>query len=522
MKLHRFAVFALVCAGGCPGDGGGATGPTPGTSTAEPATEGTPTTSQGDPSSATEPALTTGTGPGTETVAGTDTSTATEASTATSADTGASTAGPDTDTGVSAGTTAGGTTATETTTGDETESTTGETTAEPMPGSLECEAIEFGEPIVVDQFFGGTGFVEVAPIAIAWRSDLVLARATYQSPECPIWWEHRDDDGQLVGEKVEIPIPLKGPDTSPTCQQISDIVWDPGHQRYIYMHPRHLYSGTYEHLPVAITPAGELAWISDTDETIRSMSFQGVRTELRIVGDELYVMGSDAGTLNGWKPRANVYDATDGAFIRTVQPAVTAAGAAITCDETCTTGVVTGRASTGEMYMWQFDMTVATPVAGKILLTEFPVDYASPGLLIPRGADDFLSVTYPRIYQDGDYISTNTLGLDVGWTGQEHQDGVGGEFFESWWAATDDGYAVVSTNYPLTSSLLPEDYKQASVRLWNIGHDGAIREQAILPDIRDMSPRIAYKAGRLAITYVHRDLDGALDSRRLIFASCPR
>lgn len=215
-----------------------------------------------------------------------------------------------------------------------------------------------------------------------------------------------------------------------------------------------------------------------------------------------------------------VYKTADGAFVRKIKPSLFPDEMAITCDETCTTGVVTGKQNV-PMFMWQIDMATGSLVGDPIQISKNGDYTHSPALLIWRGADDILAAMVPYIFQVGTWFRTNTLGLGVGPNGQEHEITVTGEHFEPWWVATDDGYAVVQTYYPLTNPLLPDDFTGMCVSLYNLGFDGTIRELKGLSDGPVHSPRIAYKAGRLAITYVKLTQDETLDSRRLMFASCP-
>lgn len=96
------------------------------------------------------------------------------------------------------------------------------------------------------------------------------------------------------------------------------------------------------------------------------------------------------------------------------------------------------------------------------------------------------------------------------------------DWYEASWVRTDDGYVLVATRFPWHSALNTEDSRNMRVQVWNVGLDGKIRESTLLPDLRAHTPRIAIKEGRVAITYAHMlEPYESLDSRRLVFASCP-
>lgn len=556
MKIHEVVAVVLVCTTGCPGDGGG-TGPGTTSVASDGPTEGSPPTtsgSQGEPSSATEPTGTTdATGPDTGTSAGES-----GGSTGPTVSTG-STGSTDTDTGVvgetetTGSSTAGdtstaGTTGTTGTTGDtETDGTgTGDTSTDgtgtgdtetdgtatggsedPAPGSVDCPALAFDEPIVIDDFSRTGGHMDVPAIAIAWREAMVLARShrrTDGTPGCEVWWDRRDDAGQELFETVVIPVPATATDATDACEMIGDIVWDPGHQRYIFLHPQQGPAPQARALPLAISPDGELAW-TGSGELRAGIFHHGVVSQMRVLGDELYVFGESYPSNDGARPTVHVYSTVDGAWLRTIAPQLYGIReAAIACDEACTQGVFVGSDNTYRM--WRIDMVTGALIGPPKDITHLSM-FGSP--MIDWRPDAIFTTRIPYYSATEQYFETGTLSLETGWDGP---DGIWKlpvepfngwyEFYEPSWVRTDDGYVVVATRYPWQSALNTGDYRKMRVQVWNLGLDGSVRQAALLPDQRAHTPRVAMKEGRVAITYLHmQEQYDWLDSKRLVFASCP-
>ena len=571
MRIREFAAVLVVCATGCPADGGGGTGPGT-TGGANGPTEGpVPTTSgsQGDPTSATG---TTGTGtdtqPGATVTGATDTDTGVVDATDT---TGVGTAATDT-TGVgmaTTDTTGDGTAATDTTsvgtaatdttdttgdgtaatdtTGDVETSTTGTTgttgdaetdatgpdsetggSQDPPKGTLPCKALEFEEPIVIDDFsMYQWGLRALPAIAVSWREEMVLARAQRRidgTPTCEVWWDRRDDAGQKLGETVVIPVPATAnSDTNYFCEMVGDIVWDAAHQRYIFLHPQSGDAPEARSLPLAISPDGELVWTA-SGALRRGIYHHGVVSQMRILGDELYVFGQNYPTNTQSRPAVHVYSTTDGAWLRTITPPITnISEGAIACDATCTQGAFIGNKS--GLKLWEINMKTGA------LIGE-PVSLGSTSLLgtmmMDWRGDTIFGTQMWNHPANVTYLDTGTLSIDGGWS-QKHthwlpKPGPNSwyEWFEPSWAQTDDGYVVVATRQPWKSELNPGDYRDMRVQVLNLGFDGTIREQTLLPDLRAHTPRVAVKDGRVVITYVHMQLPHQfLDSKRMVFASCP-
>lgn len=533
----EFAAVSLVCATACPGDGDGVTGPGTTSAASNAATDSTPpTTSQGDPTSATGPTTadpTSATDPTMTTVGSeaTDTNTDTVATVGVDPDTTTiETAGTNSEaseTATSRGDT--GTTATDSGDTDTTATDSGDSGdwESPPPGSVDCPALEFDEPIVIDDFSRTFYNARELPgIAIAWRADgMVIARANRRPNNeagCDIWWDHRDDDGQKIGETVVIPVAATENDMSDGCKMIGDIAWDAAHQRYIFIHPQAGQGAQVRSLPLAITPAGELAWTA-SGETRVGIYEHGVKSQLRIVGDELFVLGLNFPQTDQARPAVHVYSTVDGTWLRTVMPPLYGLPeSTIMCDATCTQGIILHN-SKG---LWPIDMSTGALIGDPKSLGSYgmlsspmldwrPDDSFYIGRVMYYGAKDqkfeTVTATLDSSYDIKGSIALPTYGFNSWY-----------DWYEASWAATDDGYVLVATRFPWHSALNTEDSRDMRVQVWNVGLDGKIHESTLLPDLRAHTPRIAIKEGRVAITYAHMlEPYESLDSRRLVFASCP-
>lgn len=529
----------LLCASACPGAGGGAT-PETTSGASEGTTEAlTPTTSasQGDPTSATEPPPTSGsptsaTGPATTTTGpeatGTDTGTTAAVDPLTS--TGETTATSSASTGT---TTTGGTDSaasdSDTTTTD-TDSTTADTTDtgvsdDPLLGAVDCPKLEFGDPIIVDDFPDVDHPARhMPPIAIAWRDEMVLARAQrrYVEPGCDVWWDRRDDLGQKLGETVKIPIPAT--DDEQQCEMVGDIAWDAAHQRYIVLHPLAVSPGSTRSLPLAISPEGALVWTA-SGMLRPGRYWHGVSSQMRIVGDELYVLGPEYSQSDSARPAVYVYSTVDGAWLRTVKsPMADVNSGAIMCDENCAEAGFVG--NQGGLYFWRMDLTTGQLVGAAKWLGDYswlvspmldwrPDDSFYMGRVMYYGVKDqkFETVAVPPngSFDLLDSVQLPTYGFNSWY-----------DWYEPSWVRTDDGYVIVATRFPWHSELNTNDATLMRVQVWNVGFDGEVRESTLLGDLRALAPRVAIKEGRVAITYVHvREQYEATDSKRLVFASCP-
>ena len=188
----------------------------------------------------------------------------------------------------------------------------------PPPGSVDCPALEFEDPIILDDYSDNFGPKYSTAVPLVWREEMVIARALRGQSVCAVAVERRDDAGQKIGETATIPVPATASDDTSYCESIGDLIWDGAHQRYIFIHP--LQDGNkLRALPLAITADGQLVWTA-SGETRIGNEMHGVASQLRIVGDELYVMGQDFPNSQQAKPIVHVYSTVDGAWLRTIAP----------------------------------------------------------------------------------------------------------------------------------------------------------------------------------------------------------
>lgn len=542
MKIHRFVVGLLMCATGCPGGGEATTGPGTTAGDTDGPTASTPTTSAsaGDPTSMTEPSGTTagtvapGTDPGETGPSTGDTDAGVESAGTTESTAGTVSVGTvgDTET-TDSGTVSAGTVGDTGTAGD-TDTEGGETGSDeaPPPGSVDCPALEFEEPIILDDYSDNLGPKYSAAVPLVWREDMVIARALRGQSVCSVAVERRDDAGQKLGETVMIPVPATGSDDTAYCESIGDLIWDGAHQRYIFIHP--LQDGNkLRALPLAITADGQLVWTA-SGETRIGNEMHGVASQLRIVGDELLVMGQDFPNAQQAKPIVHVYSTVDGAWLRTIAPPLQdVRETTVVCDETCTLGLVAGEdfMTTGKNSLWRFDMATGALIGepkrfeNTSMYGPPMVDWRADTVLITRVLqyfEDTITIEHQEFVTDTVIFDSPNDGTQASkWMPEpppfEHWD-----YYEPAWVRTDDGYVIVTSRFLWHSGLNVADFRKMRVQLWNVGFDGKIREMRVLPDERAHSPRIAMKNGRVAITYahVHQDYDH-LHSNRLVFASCP-
>ena len=353
---------------------------------------------------------------------------------------------------------------------------------------------------------------------------MVIARANRRinGPGCDIWWDRRDDNGQKIGETIVIPIPATETDQSGGCKMVGNIVWDAAHQRYIFLHPQDGLNGLVRSLPLAITPEGELAWTA-SGETRVGIHRHGVDSELRIVGDELFVLGLNYPETAKARPAVHVYSTVDGAWLRTVMPPLpTVARGAIACDETCTQGVFIN----DDKGLQQIDMTTGE-LSGDLKSLKDHSMLTTPMLDWRPDNSFFISrVTFYSGTEQRFETLTGTLDSTFNIKGTALLPTYGFNSWHDWydssWVRTDDGYVIVATRFPWHSGLNTQDSRKMRVQVWNVGLDGKVLQSTLLPDARAHTPRIAIKEGRVAITYAHMlEPFEALDSRRLRFASCP-
>ncbi|MBZ5709710.1 DUF4215 domain-containing protein [Nannocystis pusilla] len=384
-------------------------------------------------------------------------------------------------------------------------------------GSLDCADLQASEPIILEQFNGG-GPVEYPPTAMTWRDELVLANARPGPADtCNIHWERRDASGQLVAPPVDIA--MSTPSDHYTCQMVGDLGWDHVRQRYIFIHPQGK-SGNIRNTPVAITPAGELVWVG-SGEHRPGRSYSGVVSQLRVVDDKVFVLGHyDAVNLDG--PAVYVYSAVDGKFLaKTVSVDSGWTHSAVACDATCKKGLAIYYWS--GLYMQELDLVANQAVGAPIKIAEGAYGGYSPSAMLWRQGTSYFATSVPYTAMQGSVFHTNTLSPGAGWTGQDKSLLGGTEMYhEPTIIPTDDGYAIAASSVPGALHKIPDDFRTVHARVWNVAHDGTIRG-TFEPTPAGHSPRLAYKNGKLALTYVRLQTQyEQLDSRRLLFLECPR
>lgn len=382
--------------------------------------------------------------------------------------------------------------------------------------TLDCDLLLGSEPIVLDDYTQTDGALWMPPTAMLWRDELVLARAE-RGPgnACDAVWERRDAAGQLLAPPVLIDMPFPPGDTNDpdTCTLIGDLGWDPAREQYIFVHPQKgpgwIFSGA-----AAISPTGELLWVNQNQQ--RSASYNGgTVSQIRVVDDSVFVLGHDQVTVQKGATMFQ-YDASDGALIGATRRGIGAYTSAIACDAACTAGIAL-YALNGPLSMDDFPFGPVTQLA-----PGFPNIHYSLGMLW-RGGNSYLatSVQYtPGGSSFRSHLLTSGAGstlVDAIATGTDVS-------LEPAILEIDDGYLVAASTYPYpdTNVKLPSDLRDIRVQGWNLAHDGTIRGTFEPPE-HGHSPRLAYRGGKVALTYVHlQSQQEAFESRKLMFFECPR
>jgi hypothetical protein len=293
------------------------------------------------------------------------------------------------------------------------------------------------------------------------------------------------------------------------CQQIGDVAWDPTRERYIFMLPWE--DKTLASRPMAVTGnIDEIVWFGN-GQSRPANNYNGVTSQLRVIGDSLFVLGYSVAAVGGG-PSIYEYSAIDGEFIGLrAGPDGTAHGAAA-CDGTCTNGVGV-YAAAGGLFTRQFDKP------GQIQLAAGDPGEFSPSALMWRSGDEYFATSVQH-GPDGSTFRTHILTAGVGWTVEDELVMGKDEYFEPTIIETDDGYLVAASAFPYTDAPVPDDFRDIRVQGWNIAFDGTIRGTFTAPE-HAHSPRLAYKQGRVALTYVtlHED-EEAFEARKLMFFDC--
>ncbi|MDC0672465.1 DUF4215 domain-containing protein [Nannocystis radixulma] len=385
-------------------------------------------------------------------------------------------------------------------------------------GSLACANLQISEPIILQQFDGG-GPPEYPPTAMMWRDELVLANARYGGGStCNINWERRDANGQLVAPPVEIA--MSTPSDFNTCQQVGDLAWDHVRQRYIFIHPQGT-GGIIFNTPVAITPAGELVWVG-SGEFRMGHAYDGVVSQLRVVGDKLFVMGhyNAQNTTDG--PAVYTYSAIDGTYLaKTRLLGASWTTSAVACNGDCTKGVAIYSAS--GLHLQELDLVANKAVGAPIELGPGQYGGYSASGLFWREGTSYFATQVPHT-ADGPVVHTNRVSAGVGWTGQDHVLNQGtNRYYEPSIVATDDGYVFAASTSDWSGLYYsPDNFRSVNTRVWNVAHDGTLRQTFKLNN-GGHTARLAYKNGRVALTFVRLNTQyGWLDSRRLLFLECPQ
>ncbi|MDC0672490.1 hypothetical protein [Nannocystis radixulma] len=510
------ALLALLAVG-CPGGG-----TTTATETA-PGTTGDPTTTPDIPTtsgSATTPGTTgSTTAPGTSTSDPVTGSTADVTATGSTGSTG-STTGTSDDTDTTASATAGTDTtagATGTTADTDATGTSGGDSGDIPPGTLDCDEFDVAEPIVLEDTFTVYSH-DFGPTPMVWQDDLLLARETPGTdPACTITWEYRDQFGALIGEPTHIPLPFASNQT--LCRRVADVAWDPGHQRYIYLHPA---GGVnfYFHTPMAITPTGEIAWMNTSNDERRfSGTSHGMVSNIRVVGDEVIVMGYQANpaAASHWVA-VHVYDTATGTLKRTLLDGDGKYDVVLECDASCSTGLAYYNGLPLGPTFRRFDLTTATYSGPAMLADSANLEY--PVALRPQGNGTYFIAALQRIWQENNtYLFAGPVLPSGQWDRKatietsgvlQNLDFVGVD--------TDGGHVLATTAYTTT---FEGNWRLLKVLLWNLAPDGTVRSRKVL-EASGHSPRMVRKGGKIAVTWVKMQAASNLvESRKLSFLTCP-